>query len=340
MFTVGSLFSGIGGLDIAFEMTGGIVQWQVEKDPFCRKVLAKHWPNAIQHSDIYECHDLPYVDCLIAGFPCQPFSIAGSRKGKDDERYLIPEMFRIIRECRPRTCLFENVRGLTSINDGAIFRDFLRELAACGYDAEWAGVRASDFGAPHERYRVFIVAYTERFGHSGQSAVANAAPDEKRNAATHQQSRNAKPNANLSSRSVLGHPKQLPTRSQDELESRRKANAFTRARVWLANPAKAKRASLLLSGARNRKQGRPIFQPGVGRAADGTADGMDGFDFPGFPAGQGTYQYDFEPARTIAEKGAYHKDRIKALGNAVVPQQALPFAQAIAAYLNLKEKLP
>src|SRR5690606_28712795 len=125
--TVGSLFSGIGGLDMACEMAGFKTLWQGEKNDFCRQVLHKHWPDAVQHSDLFDCHDLPYVDLLTAGFPCQPFSIAGSRKGKDDERYLIPEMFRIIRECQPRTCLFENVRGFTNIDDGNVFRDFLRE---------------------------------------------------------------------------------------------------------------------------------------------------------------------------------------------------------------------
>jgi DNA (cytosine-5)-methyltransferase 1 len=167
-YTVGSLFSGIGGIDLAFAAAGFDVRWQVEIDPYCQKVLRKHaphyWPNAVIHTDIYDCHDLPRVDVIVAGYPCQPFSLAGKRLGVNDDRYLVPELFRVIEEVRPYAALFENVPGFTSIDDGNTFADFLRALAALGYDAEWGRVSAASVGAPHKRERWVCVGYAERGG--------------------------------------------------------------------------------------------------------------------------------------------------------------------------------
>lgn len=158
-YTVGSLFSGIGGLDLAAHKAGFTTSWFVEREPFCQKVLAKHWPGVPCYSDIFECRDLPHVDILTGGFPCQPFSEAGAQKGKDDERYLLPQMLRIAKEIQPYAILFENVRGFPQIDAGYHFKYLLRELAAMGYDAEWGHIRASSVGAPQERERWFCIAY-------------------------------------------------------------------------------------------------------------------------------------------------------------------------------------
>jgi len=136
------------------------VKWQVEIDPYCRKVLAKHWPDVECFEDVREvgAHNLAPVDLICGGFPCQPVSCAGQRKGTDDERWLWPEFYRLICELRPRWVLGENVPGLLSIDAGRVFGGILRDLASCGYDAEWDCIPAAAVGAPHRRDRVFVVA--------------------------------------------------------------------------------------------------------------------------------------------------------------------------------------
>lgn len=167
---VGSLFSGIGGIDLGLERAGMTIAWQVEIDPFCRQVLEKHWPNVPKYGDIRELRgdELEPVDLICGGFPCQPVSVAGKRRGQEDERWLWPEFARILRILRPKYVLVENVPGLLVRGMG----DVLGDLAALGYDAEWDCIPAAAFGAPHLRYRVFIVAYTNSVG----CAQGNLAP--------------------------------------------------------------------------------------------------------------------------------------------------------------------
>ena len=157
----GSLFTGIGGLDLGLEQAGMECAWQIEWDDYCNKVLEKHWPNIRRYRDVKDCgkHNLESVDLICGGFPCQPVSTAGKRKGKEDERWLWPEFLRIIRELRPRWVLVENVPGLLSIDSGGLFGGILRDLAQSGYDAEWDCIPAAAVGAPHLRYRIFVVAY-------------------------------------------------------------------------------------------------------------------------------------------------------------------------------------
>ena len=161
--TVGSLFSGIGGFDLGFERAGFDITWQVEIDDYANRVLAKHWPNVPRFRDVRECGagNLAPVDVICGGFPCQPHSLAGRRLASADERDLWGEFARIIREIRPRWVVAENVSGLLSSEAGRFFGRVLGDLAACGYDAEWDCLPASAFGAPHQRDRVWIVAYPE-----------------------------------------------------------------------------------------------------------------------------------------------------------------------------------
>jgi len=162
VFSFGSLFAGIGGLDLGLERAGMTCQWQVEIDDYCNKVLEKHWPNVRRYTDVKECgkHNLATVDLICGGFPCQPVSTAGKRQGDKDERWLWDDFARIIRELRPRWVLAENVPGLYSADNGRLFGKVLADLATCGYDAEWDCIPAAAVGAPHRRYRVFIVAHT------------------------------------------------------------------------------------------------------------------------------------------------------------------------------------
>ncbi len=156
----GSLFSGIGGLDLGLERAGWQIVFQIENDPYCQRVLARHWPAVPRWGDIREVDpaDLPAVDLLVGGFPCQPVSVAGQRRGTADQRWLWPEFARIIRGVRPRLVLVENVPGLVVRGLDAVLSD----LAALGFDAEWSLLSACALGAPHTRQRLFIVAYPAR----------------------------------------------------------------------------------------------------------------------------------------------------------------------------------
>src|SRR5690606_33333535 len=153
---IGSLFSGIGGLELGLERAGlGRVAWQCEIDPYCRAVLARHWPEARRYDDARAIDgSAARVDVVCGGFPCQPVSVAGKRLAQADERWLWPEFARVVRELRPAIVVVENVPGLRS----AGLRDVLADLAALGFDAEWSCLAASDVGAPHIRRRLFIVA--------------------------------------------------------------------------------------------------------------------------------------------------------------------------------------
>ena len=145
--TVGSLFSGIGGFDLGFEKAGMEIRWQVEIDEFCQKVLEQHWPNVERFDDIKNIQELPYVDLICGGFPCQPVSTCGRHKGDEDERWLWPEFYRIVCMVKPKWIVVENVIGLLSAKNGQLFGGILANLAQIGYNAEWQVLRASDLGA-------------------------------------------------------------------------------------------------------------------------------------------------------------------------------------------------
>lgn len=166
---IGSLFSGIGGLELGLERAGvGATLWQVEKDPFARGVLARHWPTAQRYDDVREvgAHNLAPVDLICGGWPCQDISNAGAKLGLSGERSgLWFEFARIIRELRPRYVVLENVAALLDRGMG----DVLGTLAQLGYDAEWSCISACAVGAPHMRRRLFVVAYPN--GQHGKARI-------------------------------------------------------------------------------------------------------------------------------------------------------------------------
>lgn len=176
-----SLFSGIEGLGLGLERAGMKVVGQVEKDPFCRKVLERNYPEVPRHDDVRTCVEWwrsavrPPVDLIAGGFPCQPFSSLGLNLGIGDERWGWPWMRDVVDALRPRFVLVENVDELLRRHAEA-FRIVLGDLSNLGFDAEWSVVSACSVGAPHVRDRVFVLAYPTGLG-LGQCGRIQWAPN-------------------------------------------------------------------------------------------------------------------------------------------------------------------
>jgi DNA (cytosine-5)-methyltransferase 1 len=298
---VGSLFAGIGGFDLGFERAGMRVDWQVELDPYCRAVLARHFPDAARFEDVRKvgARNLSPVDLLCGGFPCQDLSAAGRGAGIDGARSgLWAEFARIVRELRPRYVVVENVPALLTGKGkrwerGPIGR-VLGDLAEARYDAEWACLSAREFGAPHLRKRVWIVAYPARDAEAGTEAEAR--PERERARAGGQRGRAAQladsdPQRQPGRAGALGRPA-----GRREPADRRGAGA------GLPDPDREQhegRAQALGRPAAPQLRDHWAAEPGVGRVADGV------------------------PRRV---------DRLAALGNALVPQIAEWIGRRILEY--------
>lgn len=343
MLTVGSLFSGIGGLELGLERTGGFqTEWQVEINGYCQQVLAKHWPDVTRYGDIRTVgkHNLQPVDVICGGFPCQPHSLAGKRKASEDERDLWGEFYRIICDIRPSWVLAENVQGLLSSEDGRFFGRVLRDLAGIGYYAEWQMLRACEVGAPHTRARVFILAYPGSFGRLNRgdyrqgrhvppyigSTPESEQEGERRKRWTSPASPTmADAQGNNAGRYTIGITEEKP--------------GFTRDCQVMGYPKGEQNGRLLPFGfqpnARATSQqhlesGFPP-KPGLGRVFNGVPARLDGYNWPSRP---GQEQYEWEPTRTITDKIPHRYARLKALGNAVVPQVAEYIGNCILAAIE------
>lgn len=165
--THGSLFSGIGGFDLAAQWMGWNNVFHCEINPFGRQVLNYYWPDAISYEDITKTDFSIHrgrIDVLTGGFPCQPFSLAGKRKGTEDDRHLWPEMLRAIREIKPRWIVGENVYGLVNWDGGLVFDQVQADLENEGYEVQPYILPAAGVNAPHKRDRVWFVAYRSDAG--------------------------------------------------------------------------------------------------------------------------------------------------------------------------------
>ena len=153
-----SLFSGIGGLDLAFQWAGGNIIAMCEINSFCQKVLRKHWHYVPIFNDIKELNasHVGAIDIIYGGFPCQPFSVAGNKKGKDDDRYLWPEFSRLVAEIKPCWVVAENVPGILHIAADTVCSDLERQ----GYSVGIWDFEAASVGAKHRRERIFFVAHS------------------------------------------------------------------------------------------------------------------------------------------------------------------------------------
>ena len=165
------LFSGIGGFSLGFENTGLYETVAFcEVDEYCKQLLQKHWKGVkiyndiknLKGKDLEEAHGR--IDIVCGGFPCQPYSVAGKQKGTNDDRYLWPEMFRVITEVQPRWVVAENVRGIVNIQDGVVFERVCSDLENQGYQVQPFNIPAAGVGAPHQRERIWIVGHSKHYG--------------------------------------------------------------------------------------------------------------------------------------------------------------------------------
>ena len=172
------LFSGIGGFALGLDSTGFFETIKfVEKDKYCQKVLQKNFPNIPIEEDIKNVKGKEYsADVVVGGFPCQPFSVAGKQKGTNDDRYLWPEMLRLIREIKPEFVIGENVQGIINLQNGMVLRQVQDELESEGFEVQCFLIPASGIGAWHQRYRVWIVGHSQ---HNGLLAAEKRCRDEK-----------------------------------------------------------------------------------------------------------------------------------------------------------------
>jgi DNA (cytosine-5)-methyltransferase 1 len=160
-----SLFTGIGGFDLAAEWMGWENVFQCEIDPYCQKVLSKNFPNVRRFLNIFDLDGTEFrgsIDIISGGFPCQPYSFAGKRKGDKDDRHLWPENFRIIREIQPALIVGENVPGLVDWSRGLVFEQIQTDLENEGYEVQSFILPACSKGAIHKRDRVWICAYSQK----------------------------------------------------------------------------------------------------------------------------------------------------------------------------------
>lgn len=318
-----SLFSGaVDGLAIAARAAGINVTHHIEWDAWCCRVLRMNHPESIVlNKDIHDVHVLPTTDIIFGGSPCQDFSNAGNGAGFDGSRYLWPEMFRIVRANRPRVVIHENVRG--GVSKGLLDR-ISNNLESAGYETTALVFPACVFGAPHERYRMLhigLLADTSKPGQQEHDASRIAGDS------GHTTRRNSQAVGNTT-RQHYEDIGAIATASRFNPEPAGSNRSVGK------SPIDDRRPEIL--GLSNDQ--RRILESRLGGIADGTTTGLHRFDpltdFPGWPAGQGIYQHAYEPARTTAQKGKYAKERIQALGNAVVWQQAQPVFKAVVRWLD------
>ena len=296
MFTIGSLFSGVGGLEKGLEASGlGRVIWQVEQDGFCRTILAKHWPDAgrsVCDVRLATSSVLRRVDILCGGFPCQDVSAAGAGAGLSGARSgLWYEYHRAVLDLRPRAVVVENVasgasRWLVPVR---------RMLETSGYRTRAISVAASDVGAPHRRSRIFVIGLAD----ADRLRVAQS----------------------------QGRIDELGRRSLDGGQTVADAHGLD-IRLEQGRGERPHVAGSALAGG-----AQPIAESDMGRSSPRLPAGLD---LPArWPAGQGAFQYDWEPPRTIPKGSDPHRrQRLKALGNSVVPACGYVAGRALLEWMS------
>ena len=343
-----SLFSGIGGCDLAAEMAGFRTVGQCEWADYPTKVLEKHWPDVPRWRDIrtltgesfHEKTGLRTVDIISGGFPCQPFSVAGKRRGKEDDRYLWPEMLRVISELRPAWVVGENVAGIVNMALDQVYADLENE----GYAVQAFIIPACAVDAPHRRDRVCIAGWKRS---ACNLFYSNSESAEYKNIGKSEKGKQEQPGVgglytDVSDSESIRLQRERPSREQVSGARSEKTQPERRCDVLsdTDNGCRTLRRDGELPAVEgsggawaNHGGGAPehgggerrAAQPGLGGADDGLSAWMDrGMSAPGY------WMPEPDGVPRITQKREHRSDRLKCLGNAVVPQQFYPVFQAIA----------
>lgn len=297
------LFAGIGGFELAARWVGWETIAVSEIDPFCQKVLQYHFPGAQLHGDIKTTDFTGYsgqCDVITGGFPCQPFSAAGKRRGTADERYLWPEMLRVINEAKPRWVIGENVRGLVNWDGGLVFDTVCTELENIGYEVQPFIIPACSVNAPHRRDRIWFIANATNGGYRGRSGKRRGdqrgelLPDERKRDAL--------------GREITGRCGGGNDYEQNVFDAHSVGRNALNNEHGNAQQEQRKREFGATNSTRNTWDGFPT-QPPVCGGNHGVPDGLDGIAF-----------------------SKWRKESIKGYGNAIVPQVAYEIYKAIILY--------
>ena len=303
------LFSGIGGFSYGLDQVGFKTVAFCEMDQYCKLVLQKHWKGVKIYNDVKELKGQEVIkehgtiDLITGGFPCQPFSIAGSRKGTNDNRHLWPEMFRLIKELKPRWVIGENVRNIISIQDGMVFENVCTDLEGEGYEVRAFNIPAAGIGAPHKRERIWIVANSRRtLRERSKFQGENANESKQENANQYQRS------SSTSTDNVADTNTRLSNGSIEEVQSGGQTFDTSSQRTDVAYTHSQRQQEQCGPESIQKERNEPQrsssqeghtgweFEPDVGRVAHGVS-------------------------------GRVH--RLKALGNSIVPQIAKEIGRAI-----------
>jgi DNA (cytosine-5)-methyltransferase 1 len=293
----GSLFSGIGGFDLAAEWCGWKNVFHCEWNTFGQKVLKHHFPNSISYNDITKTDFTIHrgaIDIISGGFPCQPYSNAGKRLGKEDDRHLWPEMLRAIREIQPSWVVGENVRGLTNWNGGLVFDEVQTELEAEGYEVLPFLLPAAAINAPHRRDRIWFIAYSNLYGLNKRNCDNEVNASKGRiNALSNIDKSISYGNVTDTQQFRLEHSNKSGSFREGETQTQRERCSFTKQRTS------------------NAWSGFPTQSP-ICSGNDGLPRELDNITF-----------------------SKWRKESIKAYGNAIVPQVAYEIFKSICKYQKL-----
>jgi len=324
--THGSLFSGIGGFDLAAEWIGWENIFHCEWNSFGQKVLKYYWPNAISYENICTTDFTIHrgkVDIITGGFPCQPYSLAGKRLGKEDERHLWPEMLRTIREVQPRWVVGENVFGLVNWSGGLVFHEVQADLEAQGYEVQPYILPAVSVNAPHRRDRVWFVANAISNG-DGKQQISYKESIGGEFIHKSQISNVTDTNCNGFNKRNIDNEINSSERRFDAFGNTYKSNEYgnvTNTEVWniqnkwneqrcLGETNKGWQTTRFKHGnIPNNWDSFPTSEPTICNGNDGFSNRLDGITFP-----------------------KWRKESIKAGGNAIVPQVAYQIFKTIEQY--------
>jgi DNA (cytosine-5)-methyltransferase 1 len=331
------LFSGIGGFAYAIDQVfPGSEHIFCDNDKFCQQVIKKHWPNSKIYGDIREITDITNKQCnlLTGGFPCQPFSQAGKRRGTEDDRYLWPEMLRVIRLAKPQWVIAENVRGLLTQQGGVVFQQVCLDLEASGYEVQPFIIPAVAVNAPHRRDRVWIIGNRYNRQHNGVRQVKEVQKRGKINISNrddngYEQGQNSNDTDTASQRCNTGgdireerqilYDKRIAEKNKQERKRWKRGiseNDITQNSISKrSGRGLENNGQILESESTKTENERPDWEKNwveVATSLCGMDDGFpEGLDFAGWT------------------KARHRVERLKSLGNAIVPQVAIEILKAI-----------